>query len=206
MGRAAGVWRGCGAGGGLGVAVSKAVTKGAHWMPRVASYSLHGQRNGRVDVLPPDAKLQTFHDLAERYDRKRASLQRLVAAYTAMRDEIAQYPWFRFRSVKKTKDWTVTPDMPSWMAKKLDAFHELKDRMNGEQGQLEDYKQAFNEARNYSYERMWIATAVLMLPHDVVGKINDVVATNWDASQPPSISADDSTAPAHSAGDSTEGA
>jgi hypothetical protein len=34
--------------------MSKAVSNGAHWLPRAASFSLHGQRNGRVEVLAAD--------------------------------------------------------------------------------------------------------------------------------------------------------
>jgi chromosome segregation ATPase len=40
--------------------VSKAVTQGSHWLPRKSQYSLHAQRNGRVDVLPPGAAEQLY--------------------------------------------------------------------------------------------------------------------------------------------------
>lgn len=61
--------------------MSKAVTKGMHWMPRMASYSLHGQRNGRVDILPANAKMPTFRELEERYECTRVEYNEALADY-----------------------------------------------------------------------------------------------------------------------------
>lgn len=65
--------------------MSKAVTKGKHWLPRHSQYSLHGHRTGRVDVLPPGAKTPLYDisvqidDAAQRLDSLRTQKDALNA-------------------------------------------------------------------------------------------------------------------------------
>lgn len=159
--------------------MSKAVTKGAHWMPRTSQFSLHGQRNGRVDILPPNAKMPTFEDLAARYQNAKKRIQAAQAAYNAaMTDLISTKGWH-----PKFKIWVNRePDheyvkVPSLIANKLDVARAAKTEMCAAHARCEDYRSIFLESNNQRYERTWINTAVAMLPHDVVDKINGVVAT-----------------------------
>jgi len=48
----------------LSTIVYKKTVKGHHFIPRTGSYSTHPHRNGRVDVLPPDA-VESLWDVAD---------------------------------------------------------------------------------------------------------------------------------------------
>lgn len=164
----------------------KATTEATHFLPRTGSHSTKGARNGRVDVLPPNAKMSTFGELEERYNRYRREFQEAAAAYKAAKEDLDNdAEWQRHRQHFKANKDKQYVAMPSKFAKKLDKLKLLSDRQSNLASKCQEMKVVFNRERNASYERQWIETARAMLPWDVVDKIEGVVQENWRRSCSP---------------------
>lgn len=82
----------------MAIAMSKAVTQGRHWIPRQAEYSMYGQRNGRVDVLPPSAQTPLY-DVALQLSDAKERLERLRAKL-----HLAQAESHRLRRIDQLRD------------------------------------------------------------------------------------------------------
>lgn len=67
--------------------MSKAVTKGMHWLPRQSQYSLHGRRNGRVDVLPLGASDQLY-SIASQIEDGRERIEVLCEERQTLSEEL----------------------------------------------------------------------------------------------------------------------
>lgn len=158
--------------------MSKAVTKGKHWLPRHSQYSLHGQRNGRVDILPPHAKMPTFGELRQRYNDMKLSYAAAQRDYVRAKGalELAIGGNNVRRALSNDDGLSVT--LSSKHARKVDQLREKQKVMCGLAARLQDYKTIFFEAKDTKYERAWIATAKAMLPHDVVDQIERVVSAH----------------------------
>jgi recombinational DNA repair ATPase RecF len=163
--------------------MSKAVSNGAHWLPRSSQFSLHGQRNGRVDVLPPDAKMPTFGELEQRYTKAKEDYRVALAAYVTAKNALNKDPaWTRhaeYFHANKSREFIA---MPSKFQKRLDELKVLKDRLGTLGASVQTFRSAFLEEMNTRYERAWIDTAKLMLPYDVVAQISDIVKENLERS------------------------
>ena len=154
------------------------------YLKRVASHSTKPARNGRVDVLPANASVPTFVELQERYERHKIVYRDAMNAYVSARDALSKDPEYQryMEFFHKNKDKQYI-GMPSKFGKRLDEIKRLKDQLGAAAARMEDYKMAFFEARDIRYERAWLNIAKLMLPHDVVRQIDDVVHDQLRASQ-----------------------
>ena len=158
--------------------MSKAVSKGAHWMSRTSQFSTHGSRTGRVDVLPPNAKMPLYTELRERYERQKKLVIETRDAYLKHRQWVKTAPEFHgYRHlIYEHKRRTDDAVMPSALAKALDRLDELRAELTASDARLQDYKDAFFSETTARYESTWVKTAKLVLPHDVVSQIEEMVS------------------------------
>lgn len=159
--------------------MSKAVTKGVHWLPRVSQYSLHGQRNGRVDVLPPSAKMPTFEQLGLRYETAKEMYRAALDAYNAKKAAVqADAEFQRKKPSLHCQKNRHRADLSSRLLRDLAELEDLRIAVSSGGAKIADFRSIFLEEKNARYERAWIETARAILPFDVVDRIESIVGEN----------------------------
>jgi hypothetical protein len=139
--------------------MSKAVTKGAHWLPRHSQYSLHGRRNGRVDVLPAGAAEQLYDIAAQIGDGNeriviiRAERERLSAELHSLNRQDG----LRLRYVTDPK--LAFPDARLQLIKQR--LSVLDSDMRRERKQINELKALYSESLTFEATFVKIAKAEL---------------------------------------------
>ena len=107
----------------------KATTNNAHWLPRTGSFSTHGQRNGRVDVLPPSAKTLVYADIEERRNELIRKLHSVKQQMEEMREARKKNPacaLFQRLSLDAKLRGGLAPNKPREVIEFDDAYAALK--------------------------------------------------------------------------------
>ena len=140
----------------------KKTTNTAHFLPRTGSYSTHPHRNGRVDVLPPNAKMHLY-DIATQIN----DAQERVVTLKNERDALLNEIHF-LRNVDKLKDKVGSGGKEEG---RISDLHQRCDQLDNEIGQT---RRKINELKSFvsgggrmTYPEIFCRLARFELPGDV---------------------------------------
>ena len=140
----------------------KQTSNSSHFLPRKGSYSTHPQRNGRVDVLPPNAGMQIY-DVATQINDAQERIKILKAEREALLNEI-----YFLRDVDKIRDRVGSSGKEE---KRIAVLHQRCNHLENEIGQT---RRKINERKAFvagggrlTYLEIFCRLASLELPHSV---------------------------------------
>ncbi len=158
--------------------------KTAHYLPRTGSYSTVPHRNGRVDVLPPGASLETFDDFKEQLQRVISRIEQLKEKRDLLSAELnaegkRQYAIFQSaRSARPASNalWNSRKAVERLTAEKKAVQEEL-DGLNREMSNLKRvmrlrFEQPLRQERAVQFAHEFVILAKAMLPPDVFERIS----------------------------------
>lgn len=144
--------------------------KARHYLPRTGSYSTVPHRNGRVDVLPPQAR-DALYSIASQIDAGQSRLQELRAEKAAIQldlDELRHLDAMRLKVATTERNRAPNPRIASLEARIRELDSEAK-RIRAHVAQL---NRLASGGQKMSVEVAFYNVARAELPQDTWEKLN----------------------------------
>lgn len=140
----------------------KKTSNQTHFLPRRGSFSTHPQRNGRVDVLPPDAKMHLY-DVALQI----ADGERRIESLRHDREE-KQNRVHSLRGVDRLRGKMGSPGSESSQINKLlEECGRIDNEIKRSRSHINQLKRFVSGRKDMSYGDVFMRLAELELPHDI---------------------------------------
>lgn len=136
--------------------------KSAHYLPRTGSYSTVPFRNGRVDVLPPNAQMQLY-GIAQQIADGEVRISTLTKEKEKAEAELHSATGFDRLRAKHMSDYRPADGAHKARIRVTQIDAEIK----AEKARLSELRAIASGSRKFSVESLFMKLAEAELPHDV---------------------------------------